>query len=106
MLATITVSLIPAPPPLDVRFGDKFAHVAIYAVLAIWFAGIYTRSCYPTIAAGLILLGGGLELLQSTTGYRMGDWNDFVANGLGVVMGLMVARLGLGGWCAWIEPRI
>ena len=106
MLATIIVSLVPAPPPLSISFSDKLAHIAIYAVLAIWFAGIYTRSRYGVIAASLILLGGGLELLQSETGYRLGDWNDFLANGIGVFLGLAICHLGLGGWCAWIESAL
>ncbi len=105
VLATIIISLIPVAPPLHLRFGDKLAHMAIYAVLATGFAGIYTRSRYRAIAVGLILLGGGLELLQSATGYRMGDWNDFLANGIGIFLGLTLCHLGLGGWCAWIESR-
>ena len=70
-----------------------------------WFAGIYKPSRYLLIAIGLILLGGVLELLQSRTGYRMGDWKDFLANGLGVLLGITVARFALGGWCARIEDR-
>jgi VanZ family protein len=105
VLATIIASLIPVPPPPDISFGDKLAHIAVYSMLAVWFAGIYRRSRYPVIALGLILLGGGLELLQSTTAYRMGDWSDFLANGMGVLLGLVICRLGLGGWCAWIESR-
>ena len=103
MLTTTVISLTPVP--VDVSSGDKLAHIAIYAVLAIWFAGIYRRSRYPAIASALILLGGSLELLQSATGYRTGDWNDFLANGIGVFLGLTMSRLGLSGWCAWIEDR-
>ena len=105
VLATAVASLVPAPPTPDISYGDKLTHIAVYGLLATFFAGIYRRMRYPRIAVGLILMGGLLELLQSTTGYRMGDWSDFLANGMGVLLGLVVCRLGLGGWCAWLESH-
>jgi VanZ family protein len=105
VLITVLVSLAPAPDSVGVSTWDKLGHFLIYAVLMLWFAGIYRPSRYLVIAIALILLGGLLELLQSLTGYRMGDWNDFLANGAGVLLGVALARLALGGWCARIEDR-
>ena len=82
VLATIIVSLIPVAPPLHLRFGDKLAHMAIYAVLATGFAGIYTRSRYRAIAVGLILLGGGLELRQDQSGCDAGEEKCVEGSGL------------------------
>jgi VanZ family protein len=34
-----------------------------------------------------------IEVLQYFTGYRFGDWQDAVADGVGVLVGLVLARL-------------
>jgi VanZ family protein len=39
---------------------------------------------------GLVALGGGLEILQSLVG-RDGEWGDFIANDLGILLGMVVA---------------
>lgn len=58
------------------------------------------------IAVGLLALGGVIELLQRAGGERMGEWLDLAANAAGIALGLGLARLGLGGWCGWVERRL
>ena len=37
--------------------------------------------------AGLLLFGGLIEILQSFTTYRLADWTDWLADGIGVTAG-------------------
>ena len=40
----------------------------------------------------LVALGVLIEVLQHLGGYRFGDWQDAVADGVGVLLGLVLAR--------------
>jgi VanZ family protein len=40
----------------------------------------------------LVALGVLIEVLQYFSGYRFGDWQDAVADGVGVLLGLLLAR--------------
>ena len=106
VLATVTFSLMPAPPEGPTLINDKVLHASIYFVLASWFAGIYLSSRYLRIAVLLLLLGGAIELLQLVGGARMGEWLDMLANAAGILAGLVLARLGLAGWCGWMERLV
>jgi hypothetical protein len=84
--AVIYLSLVPAPPELDLPQGDKVGHVLAYAVLMFWFMQIYGR--WPVrLAAGFVALGIVLEIVQGLTGYRTFDVHDMGANTVGVALG-------------------
>jgi VanZ family protein len=103
---TVVFSLLPAPPSGPVVIDDKILHAATYFLLASWFAGIYRPSRYGVIGGGLLLLGAVIELMQRAGGERMGEWLDLAANAAGIAVGLALARLGLGAWCAWFERLV
>ncbi len=92
-------------------FGDldKWAHGVTFLVLALWFAGQYTRRAYWRIALGLITFGVLIELLQRMVSYRTAEWLDVGADAAGIAAGLSLALLGLGGWSlrveAWLLAR-
>jgi glycopeptide antibiotics resistance protein len=59
-----------------------------------WFSLLYLRT--PTraaYAAGLIVLGVGLEFVQGALGYRSFELLDMTANTTGVMLGWAVAFL-------------
>jgi VanZ family protein len=86
-------SLIPTQqlPPLVLDLWDKAQH-------AFAFAGLFVlgRWAYPRrgifVAFGLLLLGGAIELLQWQTGWRIGEWADWIADGVGVLLGWIWMR--------------
>jgi VanZ family protein len=103
-LATITLSVlslapIPDNPPLeDVPLIDKWVHFVMYGgvVCAAWLDRYLNRSkTHPLAFAATIFLyaaffGGLMELLQSLTGYRSGEWLDFVADSLGALLAIFI----------------
>lgn len=91
-------------PPVRVYLGfDKWLHLAVFAFLAVWFSGQYTRRAYWRIAAGLLLFGLVIEACQRMVSYRTGDLQDFAADAVGIVLGLAIAALGAGGWSVAVE---
>ncbi len=99
-LLIAVVSLIPVPevPRLDdVPFLDKWVHFVMYGALALaaWFDLCRSR-CTLTFGRVFwfaivlpIVWGGLMELGQAyLTTCRSGDWLDFAANSVGVLLAL------------------
>ncbi|HEY9102494.1 VanZ family protein [Chitinimonas sp.] len=85
-------SLMHNPPSLDVPEGDKWQHLAGYAVLAGWW--VLTLP-HHRLAVWLGAAGYGvlMECLQGLTDYRSFDVLDMLANGTGALLGLAGASL-------------
>lgn len=86
------LALSPAPPELADSGWDKANHALAFAALA--FAG---WKAWPDIAhwrhAGAWLAYGLLiELLQTQLPPRQGEWADWLADALGIGLGLLLAR--------------
>ena len=88
---------------------DKWAHGILFAFLTVWFAGQYARQSYWRIVLALAAFGILLELSQGLVTYRSSEWLDLGANVVGIVVGLVIAVAGAGGWCmpfeAWYIGR-
>ena len=84
---------------------DKWAHFLAFAFLAVWFAGQYRPRSYWRIALGLLAFGIFIELCQRFVGYRSAEWLDVAADIVGIIVGLLIAAMGLGGWCQRFESR-
>lgn len=90
--AVVYLSLAPMPVEIQAPGGDKYAHVAAYAALMLWFMQIYDGArARMVIALGLAALGVGLEFAQYYTGYRSFEYADMVANAAGVALGWLIA---------------
>ncbi|MDJ0813253.1 MAG: VanZ family protein [Woeseiaceae bacterium] len=86
--------------------ADKWMHGIVFATLAVWFAGQYSRGSYWRIAVGLLAFGVLIEACQRLVGYRTSEWLDVAADAAGIAVGLAIALAGLGGWSQWIENRL
>lgn len=96
--AIILLSLLPIPemPKLeDVPLIDKWTHFVMYGALGImlWFESLRQKGNMPKHQLFClsvlypILLGGLLELAQEyLTSCRSGEWLDFLADSIGVVI--------------------
>lgn len=95
----IVLSLAPfseMPPMPDISLLDKWVHMIMYGGLCsvIWWEYVrqHTTLEWKPLAIGAILIpiamSGLLELMQEyCTATRSGDWWDFVANCVGVLLG-------------------
>jgi VanZ family protein len=105
VMFSVIASIVPSHDlPKVPGVTDKVEHIVGYALLALWFAGIYPRSRYGVIAVGLFIMGVAMEWLQAVTHLgRQADVRDVVANSVGIATGLMLALLWLGGWAQRVE---
>ena len=90
LLATLWLSLIPVDQvPSAFNFWDKAQHA--FGFMALAFTGLLS---YPSrvrhVLLGLVLLGVGIEFAQHLTGWRQGDWADWVADCVGLSIGNLI----------------
>lgn len=111
LLLVLVAALMPAVWFLDDKakvlswldHADKWVHATTFLTLSLWFAGQYRPRSYWRIALGLMIFGLLIEFCQRLVSYRMADWADVGANTFGIVVGLLIALAGLGGWCLRVE---
>ena len=94
-------------PPIE--NGDKWVHWLAFLVLTLallWdskTAGLKSWKMWLVAVAIPVVYGGVIELLQEQFFYpRTGEWLDWLADGVGVCMGLVC-------WCIgtwWHERRV
>lgn len=98
--------LMPSPPqPQGIHLYDKMIHCLSFLVLSVWFAGVLNGR-YLRVFIGLAAFGAAIELIQSVTAYRNGDILDLVADTVGVVAGLGLARLGVMQWLDVVDRYV
>jgi len=73
--------------PIDV---DKAYHFVAYFCLALPLPILRPRLTI-WIVLGIMTFGGLIELVQYLFG-RESSWGDFIANGIGVIVGAVIAR--------------
>lgn len=95
---------------VDVPLADKWAHFLMYGCLTcvIWWeywklhseSNKVWLSVYGFLSP--VAIGGLLELLQANaTTYRSGDWIDFIANSIGVILGVLLGLVAIRPW--WLS---
>jgi VanZ family protein len=92
--AIIFLSLWPKPPqPFEFEQSDKLSHIIAYLILTLWFANIYPqRSSQVLMSVGFFVMGVCLEFLQGMMQYRTFSYIDMLANGIGILLALYLAR--------------
>ena len=90
------LALSPAPylPPMEIfNWWDKAQHAIGFGTLAVLAALAYPHVSKLRLGVLLCLQGVAIELLQHWGGYRFGDWQDALADAVGVVLGLCLAHV-------------
>ncbi len=106
-LATVTaMTLIPSPPTVTIiHLSDKALHFLAYGALSFWF--YQTFRIHPAlIAAGLAGWGILLEFLQGMGTARQFEIADMIANGCGVLFGLLSALTPLKNIIPWCDRQL
>lgn len=97
--------LMPHPPQVGISYFDKVEHFLAYLILAAWFAEVLPTRPWQ-VFTGLVLFGLLIEVAQSMTGYRHPNVMDLVADTVGVVAGMLLARLGAMRWLDYIDCHV
>lgn len=92
-VGVLSLSPLDRLPPQIVDIWDKAQHATGFAVLALLGHLGYRRSPMLWIAPGLLAYGAVIEVAQSATGWRQGDVLDWLADAVGVGVGLALAWL-------------
>lgn len=91
VIAVLTLAPMPAGGPAG---SDKIYHILAFACLAFPLPLVRPRLTLWVIL-GVIAYGGIIEMIQPFFG-RQAEWADLVADGIGAILGAIVARqLGL-----------
>ena len=98
LVLVLVLALVPTPPePLSTGW-DKTNHLLAFGTLAVLGCRAFPRRAVAVLCA-LLAYGGLIELLQSLTPYRSAEWADWLADGLGLLLGKVLvpvlARLGI-----------
>jgi VanZ family protein len=91
MITLSIASLVPIEmlPQQSFNVWDKAQHALGFAWLT--FTGLLSYQRRPArVAACLLLYGAAIELAQTATGWRNGEWLDFAADGVGILLGTVV----------------
>ncbi|MDH4450564.1 MAG: VanZ family protein [Rhodoferax sp.] len=94
---TVVLSLLPTEQlPGSLMFWDKAQHALGFAALAMLGQWAYPQDALR-MRVGLLLLGAGIEYVQALTGWRQGDWLDWLADAFGIAM----AAGAMAVWMRW-----
>jgi len=81
-------------PPLEIfNWWDKAQHAIGFGTLTVLAVLAYPQVSKYRVAVLLCLQGVAIEVLQYVGGYRFGDWQDAVADAVGVLLGLVLFKL-------------
>ena len=97
VLGVAVLSLLPGPylPPQTANIWDKAQHASAFAALGAWGLWVYPRQP-GRVLVRLLAFGGAIELAQACTTWRLGDWQDWLADAVGLALGgLLVWWLGM-----------
>ena len=91
-LAIILGAVMPqSNSPQLFALADKVVHTVAFLVLALVGLRAYPRQVLVMVVV-LIALGGLIEILQGYTSTRSQEWEDFLADILGVGLGTLLAK--------------
>jgi len=111
MLGTVlAICLMPlSVPPSGPVYNDKVMHVLTFIILTVWFApltGATAGKRRVVLVLALTTYGILIEFLQSFTEYRSAEFADLVADVGGILLGVLLLKLGLHRWPAFVEHGI
>lgn len=91
-LCVAVLSLLPTAylPPQVFSLWDKAQHALAFTALTTLGLLAYPRRPWRVLAV-LLAFGGAIELAQAATGWRYGEWADWLADAVGLAAGSALA---------------
>jgi VanZ family protein len=93
VLAVLYLALAPAPPKGVSTGWDKANHSLAFMALSAagFFAYAGTRTRLAWLQVALLALGGGIEIAQYFDPPRSAEWQDWLADAVGMAIGTALA---------------
>ena len=85
VLLVLVLALMPTVAQMPTTGWDKTNHLLAFLVLA-WLGSQAFPQRIITVLISLLVYGVLIEVLQSLTLYRTGDWHDLLADVLGLLL--------------------
>ena len=88
------LALVPAQylPPHIFNWWDKAEHALAFAAMGGLGLLAYPRR-WTRVLLGLLAFGAVIELAQAATGWRSGEWGDWLGDTVGLGVAWLVLRL-------------
>ena len=86
LLVVLFLALTPVDPNMPDTGWDKLNHLLAFAFLFILGRQSYPGN-YTSLLIGLLCYGVMIEILQSLTSYRSAEWEDLMADSMGLIVG-------------------
>ncbi len=94
LVFAVTMAVLPHPPEFPGKPSDKFQHMLAFATLAVLGVLGYPRVPKTAVAAGLVLVGAGIEIVQMIPSlHRDAELMDLVADTFAILAVLGVVAL-------------
>jgi VanZ family protein len=94
LIFTVTMALVPKPPPVLGEMRDKYQHILAFSVLALLASLTYARARPLLIAERLSFVGALIEVLQSIPAlHRDCQIMDWVADTGAILVTLALVSL-------------
>ena len=107
VLSVWYLSLTPKPPEMGVKLWDKLNHFIAYAVLMGWFGQLYLLKIQRILWFVFFMgMGIGIEIFQGMGEHRFFEYNDMLANTLGIVAAIIILQLKGDSILFWFEKHI
>ena len=108
LLCVVLSVITPPAVSVDVSNSDKVGHFLAYGALSAWAVMLFRQKrLWILSAVALIFLGIAMELAQGyLTTTRMMDWQDALANTMGVGLGLCVSLLPMQVWLQRADKKL
>lgn len=109
LVLVLAAALVPAlwfmhdVPGSGLVSTDKLLHTLTFMFLTVWFCGQYRRRSYWRVAVAMLMFGVLIEACQMLLTWRSAEVGDLVADAVGIVLGLLLACAGAGGWSLRVE---
>lgn len=93
LIVALVLALRPAPEVLPtIAHGDKLQHALAFMLISLLGFGAWPGRPVMIVMV-MLCYGAGMELAQSFTPYRQGDYQDWIADAVGVAAALGLRRL-------------
>lgn len=86
LIGVLSVLPVPYLPPQAFDVWDKAQHAGAFTGLAMLCHASY-KDLHWRASLALLAYGAAIELAQTVTGWRSGDWLDLLADALGILVG-------------------